>query len=144
MKIFKIGEKNVVASGCDQNNCFYALALIIGFDRRQHIERRSVVVVVATADTLNDDWEAPPTLFHDLELFWQPLIFRAKINFWFLFFSFFDHYFNNNNNYKTRFNNKQKKKKRKENLQNSRLCCSGWPQNKTERMWKEGYVPRPC
>ena len=30
------------------------------------------------------------------------------------------------------------KKKKKENLQNSRLCCPGWPQNKTERMWKEG------
>ena len=28
--------------------------------------------------------------------------------------------------------------KKKENLQNSRLCCPGWPQNKTERMWKEG------
>ena len=27
---------------------------------------------------------------------------------------------------------------RKENLQNYRLCCPGWPQNKTERMWKEG------
>ena len=24
-----------------------------------------------------------------------------------------------------------------ENLQNCRLCCPGWPQNKTERMWKE-------
>ena len=36
------------------------------------------------------------------------------------------------------------KKKKKENLQNSRFCCPGWPQNKTERMWKEGYVPRPC
>ena len=24
-----------------------------------------------------------------------------------------------------------------ENLQNCRLCYSGWPQNKTERMWKE-------
>ena len=24
------------------------------------------------------------------------------------------------------------------NLQNSRLCCPGWPQNKTERMWKKG------
>ena len=24
------------------------------------------------------------------------------------------------------------------------LCCSSWPQNKTERMWKEGYVSRPC
>ena len=31
-----------------------------------------------------------------------------------------------------------RKKKKKENLQNSRLCCPGWPQNKTERMWKEG------
>ena len=30
------------------------------------------------------------------------------------------------------------KKKKKENFQNSRLCCPGWPQNKTERMWKEG------
>ena len=29
-------------------------------------------------------------------------------------------------------------KKKKENLRNSRLCCPGWPQNKTERMWKEG------
>ena len=28
-------------------------------------------------------------------------------------------------------------KKKKENLQNCRLCCPGWPQNKTERMWKE-------
>ena len=27
---------------------------------------------------------------------------------------------------------------KKENLQNCRLCCPGWPQNKTERMWKEG------
>ena len=27
---------------------------------------------------------------------------------------------------------------KKENLQNFRLCCPGWPQNKTERMWKEG------
>ena len=36
--------------------------------------------------------------------------------------------------------NKKKKKKeeKKENLQNCRLCCPGWPQNKTERMWKEG------
>ena len=25
-------------------------------------------------------------------------------------------------------------KKKKENFQNSRLCCPGWPQNKTERM----------
>ena len=29
-------------------------------------------------------------------------------------------------------------KKKKENLQNCRLCCPGWPKNKTERMWKEG------
>ena len=28
--------------------------------------------------------------------------------------------------------------KNKENLQNCRLCCPSWPQNKTERMWKEG------
>ena len=34
--------------------------------------------------------------------------------------------------------NKKEKKEKKENLQNSRLCCPGWPQNKTERMWKEG------
>ena len=33
---------------------------------------------------------------------------------------------------------KKKKKKKKENLQNCRLCCPGWPQNKTERIWKEG------
>ena len=31
----------------------------------------------------------------------------------------------------------KKKRKRKENLQNFRLCYPGWPQNKTERMWKE-------
>ena len=37
---------------------------------------------------------------------------------------------NNHNN-----NNNQQKK---ENLQNCRLCCPGWPQNKIERMWKEG------
>ena len=30
------------------------------------------------------------------------------------------------------------KKKKKENMQNSGLCCPDWPQNKTERMWKEG------
>ena len=28
--------------------------------------------------------------------------------------------------------------KKKENLQNSRLCCPGRPQDKTERMWKKG------
>ena len=28
--------------------------------------------------------------------------------------------------------------KKEENLQNCRLCCPGWPENKTERMWKEG------
>ena len=27
---------------------------------------------------------------------------------------------------------------KKEDLQNCRLCCPGWPQNKTEKMWKEG------
>ena len=27
---------------------------------------------------------------------------------------------------------------KKEKLQNCRLCCLRWPQNKTERMWKEG------
>ena len=31
-------------------------------------------------------------------------------------------------------NNQQKKA----NLQNCRLCCPGWLQNKTERIWKEG------
>ena len=30
------------------------------------------------------------------------------------------------------------KRKKKANLQNCGLCCPGWPQNKTERMWKEG------
>ena len=30
------------------------------------------------------------------------------------------------------------------NLQNYWLCCYGWSQNKTERMWKERQVPRPC
>ena len=30
------------------------------------------------------------------------------------------------------------KKKEEENLQNCRLCCPGWPQNKTERIWKKG------
>ena len=35
----------------------------------------------------------------------------------------------------TRLNNNQQKKK--ENLPNSRLCCPGRQQNKTERMWKE-------
>ena len=46
---------------------------------------------------------------------------------------------------KTRLNNNQKKKKKKkeENMQNCRLCCPGWPQNKTERMWKEGQVAQP-
>ena len=32
----------------------------------------------------------------------------------------------------------KKKKKKKENFQNCQLCYPGWPQNKTERMWKEG------
>ena len=34
--------------------------------------------------------------------------------------------------------------KKKENLQNCRLCCSGWSQNKTKKMWKERQVLRPC
>ena len=34
--------------------------------------------------------------------------------------------------------------KKKANLQNYRLCCPGWPQNKSEGMWKEGLVPRLC
>ena len=40
--------------------------------------------------------------------------------------------------------NKKKKKKKREKLQNYRLCCSDWQQNKTERKRKEGYVPQPC
>ena len=36
------------------------------------------------------------------------------------------------------------KKKKEENLQNCRLSCSGWPHNKTKRMWKERQVLRPC
>ena len=36
---------------------------------------------------------------------------------------------------KTRLYNNQWKK---ENLQNCGLCFPGWPQNKTERKWKEG------
>ena len=40
---------------------------------------------------------------------------------------------NNNNN-----NNK------KENLQNYGLSCLSWPQNKTKRKKKEGYVLGPC
>ena len=28
--------------------------------------------------------------------------------------------------------------KKDNNLQNYRLCCPGWPENKTERMWKKG------
>ena len=46
-----------------------------------------------------------------------------------------------NNNKKKK---KKKEKKRKENLQNCGLCCPGRPENKTERMWREGSVPRPC
>ena len=33
---------------------------------------------------------------------------------------------------------KKKEKKKEDSLQKCRLCCPGWPQNKTERMWKEG------
>ena len=40
---------------------------------------------------------------------------------------------------KTRPNNNRPKK---ENLQICELCCPCWPQNKTERLWKEGI--RPC
>ena len=29
-------------------------------------------------------------------------------------------------------------KKKEGNLENCRLCYPDWPQNKTERMWKEG------
>ena len=32
---------------------------------------------------------------------------------------------------------KKKKKEKKKKLLNCRLCCPGWSQNKTERMWKE-------
>ena len=39
---------------------------------------------------------------------------------------------------------KKKKKRKKENLQNCRLCSTGWPQNKTERTRKERLIPRPC
>ena len=35
-------------------------------------------------------------------------------------------------------------KKKRENFQNCRLSCPGWLQNKTERTWNEGWVPRPC
>ena len=38
---------------------------------------------------------------------------------------------------------KKKKKKKRENLQNCQLYCPGWPQNKTERIWKDWLVPRP-
>ena len=43
-------------------------------------------------------------------------------------------------NIQTDNNNQQKE----DNLQNCRLFCPGWPQNKPERMWKEGWVPRTC
>ena len=32
----------------------------------------------------------------------------------------------------------------KKNLLNCELCCLGWPQNKIERKWKEGQIPRSC
>ena len=38
---------------------------------------------------------------------------------------------------KTRPNNNQQKKKIKR-ICKIWLCCPGWPQNKTETMWKEG------
>ena len=34
--------------------------------------------------------------------------------------------------------------KKKENLLKSWLCCPGWQQNKIERKWKDGWIPRPC
>ena len=41
---------------------------------------------------------------------------------------------------KTRpYDNQQKK----ENLQNFEFCCPDWPQNKTERIWKERWVLGP-
>ena len=33
---------------------------------------------------------------------------------------------------------------KKENLPNRELCYSSSPQGKTERKWKERYIPRPC
>ena len=33
--------------------------------------------------------------------------------------------------------------KKKKIWKNSRLCCPGCPQNKTERIWKERWVPWP-
>ena len=36
------------------------------------------------------------------------------------------------------------KKKKEENLPNCGLCCSGWPQGKTERKRKERLVHRLC
>ena len=43
---------------------------------------------------------------------------------------------NNDNNNNNNNNNNNKK----ENLQNSRLCCPGWPQNKTECEKKDKYL----
>ena len=40
-------------------------------------------------------------------------------------------------NQKKKKKKRKKKKRKKENLQNCRLCSPGWPQNKTERKWKE-------
>ena len=39
-----------------------------------------------------------------------------------------------NHGQKTRPYSNQEKN---ENLQKCRLCCPGWPKNKTERMWKD-------
>ena len=44
---------------------------------------------------------------------------------------------NNNNRERERGRERER-----ENLQNCGLCCPGWAQNKTERMWKE--EPRTC
>ena len=40
--------------------------------------------------------------------------------------------------FQDRTNNNNNNQQQKENLQNSRLCYPGRPQDKTERMWKEG------
>ena len=36
------------------------------------------------------------------------------------------------------------KKKRERICKIVDFACPGWPQNKIEKMWKEGKVPRPC
>ena len=41
------------------------------------------------------------------------------------------------NNQQKKTKTKKQKQKKNENMQNCRLCCLGWPQNKIERMWKQ-------